>query len=341
MKHRNVNASIHHGFTLVELLVVIAIIGLLMGLLLSAVQSAREASRRMSCQNNLKNITTAVLMFESTLQHLPPGSSINKVKGRNGLSWQVHLLSYLDNQPLLKEIQRQVESFRRVDPARQAPNVFELQNVNEVKLSIFACPSDDEVVDQRHGENLASCSYSGVTGSAASREAPEQFVGSDSNLCGKVSFDGPLYPGSKVGIRQITDGTSSTLLAGERWYQLRLWTAGAYWRRDTDQALRGAGVPDSCLSALKNIDSEVPLNALLREVGFYKGHEDTERPGSAPASMKVLGFNNLPYGSFHPDGANFGMVDSSVHFLSDDVAPEILVALASCDSAEVVGDTWK
>jgi prepilin-type N-terminal cleavage/methylation domain-containing protein len=61
-----------HGFTLVELLVVIAIIGTLVGLLLPAVQAAREAARRSACSNNMKQLSLALLNYESATRKLPP-----------------------------------------------------------------------------------------------------------------------------------------------------------------------------------------------------------------------------------------------------------------------------
>jgi prepilin-type N-terminal cleavage/methylation domain-containing protein/prepilin-type processing-associated H-X9-DG protein len=52
-----------HGFTLVELLVVIAIIGVLAGLMFPAVMAAREAARRVSCQSNIRQLSTGLAGF--------------------------------------------------------------------------------------------------------------------------------------------------------------------------------------------------------------------------------------------------------------------------------------
>ncbi len=329
------------GFTLVELLVVIVIIGVLVGLILSAVQAARESSRKMSCQNNLKNISLACLSYESAHGHLPPGSTINKVRRRNGLSWQVNLLSYLENNVLQSEITRQVEEYRRTDFAKQPPNVYDLMDVNEVQIPNYACPSDDEVIDNRNGDGLAGSSYAGVSGSAASRGNAAEFVGIESGLCGVVNFDGVFFPGSMIKMREIVDGASMTLLAGERWYQLRTWTAGAFRPVDGVDDPAKTSVPDSCMSALKNVDAGVPLNASLEKIGYYKGHEDDDRPGAAPADRKIVTFNNLPFGSFHPGGANLSLTDGSVHFFHDDIDPSVFISLASRDGAEAETQSWQ
>jgi prepilin-type N-terminal cleavage/methylation domain-containing protein len=77
------------GFTLVELLVVIAIIGTLVGLLLPAVQSAREAARRMSCGNNVKQMSLGIANYESAMRCYPnAGEFKNFAAGRESLCVQ-------------------------------------------------------------------------------------------------------------------------------------------------------------------------------------------------------------------------------------------------------------
>ncbi len=112
------------GFTLVELLVVIAIIALLMGLMLPAAQKARESANRISCGNNLKQITLAMHHYHLDNEHLPPRCLLD-----NGATWAVLILPYLEQDNLL----------HRWDLSR---SYYEQGDVGRLTaLKIYFCPS--------------------------------------------------------------------------------------------------------------------------------------------------------------------------------------------------------
>ncbi len=346
------------AFTLVELLVVIAIIGILVALLLPAIQAAREAARRSSCKNNLKNLALGCLNHEVSQRVFPPGAEYNGKpgSGKDGFSWNVVILPFMEESAAADFIKQAVKTQLTIDKNNPLHAYStELRDLNQQAAEIFLCPSDDksEIVDNLTvGSGLIGSSYYAIAGSGSSRNADNDslnplYPNSDflSGGCGAVNTDGVMYVAARTRAGKITDGLSKTYLLGERWYQLRAWTVGAYWfnapqKKDANGNLIPPPGPlgDSCNTSTKNIDADYPPNADLAAVGFYISHKDADRPPIAAGAAKTMAYNDMLAGSFHTGGVNFAYADGHVEFISDDVDMQVYVAAASRNGGEVINE---
>lgn len=349
------------AFTLVELLVVIAIIGVLVALLLPAVQSARESARRMSCVNNLKNISLACLNYESSKGTLPPGSVNRGVNLENGFGWMVWILPYIEQSGVSEQALEELENGARGAYDETAA----LNRLNSLLLPMYLCPSDPELRNQQEkfgsaaGKERKGMSYAGVTGSyyartglcPASKNGDDYCIWSNPNpgdLLGPNNYDGLLIMDWPVELREASDGLSNTLLVGERTYQIRAWMLGGYWIGQTDPP-RGrrnqttdpppGPQPATAFFGCKNITDRVPLNHDPYD-GCYIGHNNAlgDRPQVPDSTPRTLSVNDLPFASRHPGGVNFCYGDGGTRFVNDDIDVDLLLALASRNGEEIVSN---
>jgi prepilin-type N-terminal cleavage/methylation domain-containing protein/prepilin-type processing-associated H-X9-DG protein len=306
------------GFTLIELLVVISIIGVLIGLLLPAVQAAREAARRTQCVNNLKQIALALHGYHAERNVFPPGY-VSRVKPGPpdlsdlgpGWAWGAMALNHLEQGPLYNATNF---SLQVIDPG--------VQTVRATPLAVFVCPSSV-------GFGPVAFDPAGATGPLPTDIAAGQYVAS----AGQLEVDdfpdnnGVFFRNGSVAERNIRDGTSMTLLAGERSRNV----ADAAWAG----VVASAGV---CTSAAWPVrDCEPSSSLLLAQTGPSPIDKDLPAHVNVifPPNSKAAGVDN--YSSMHPGGCNFAFCDGSVRFVKESVAPKVFSALATRAGREVVG----
>ncbi len=301
-----------HGFTLVELLVVIAVIGILVALLMPAVQAAREAGRRVSCVNNLKQIALAVINYHDQQRRFPPGFIRQAAdpaadRFKIGWGWGACIQGQLDNRPLAEQIGRAYGT----DPMSQS-------SIRSLPLATWKCPSDNLTgltCVPRITQNLnppttpnASDILRPCIGFAARANYIGNF-GSDAVGAG-TKGNGLFYVNSHLGMRDVTDGTSNSFLAGERNMALGQATwVGVHW----GESMSGTQYDPANLSKF-SVDTLV------------LGSMHT-RPNPRPDSRA--------FGSRHVGGCNMSRIDGSVSFVANLIDLAAWKALATIQGGEV------
>ncbi len=275
----------------------IAIVAILIALTLAAVQRVRASADRAECANHLKQIGIALHNYHGVHRVLPPGCSyLNGKDPYPHMSWMTRLLPFLEQQPLWNEA---TAAFAQNSFFETPPHYPILGHI----IPVFTCPADSRTMETLSlgAFEVAPTAYQGVEGT-------NQF-----------KHDGVLYLDSKIRFTDVIDGTSNTLMVGERPpsadMTLGWWYAG--WGQEKD------GSADSVLGS--------------NELNTYPETRDSCPPG--PYEFGRGKVDNqcdvFHFWSLHPGGANFLMVDGSVHFIRYDAAP-LMPALATRNGREVV-----
>lgn len=280
--------TFNRGFTLIELLTVLVVIALLVSILLPAVSQSREAARRAACQNNLHQLALALHAYHASHRMLPSGS-VNEtgpvragVFTENHFGWIAQILPQLD----------QVNFWRQFDFTRTS---YDQPAVSPTLMpAVLLCPDSPN-----KGSSYAGCHH-------------------DTPAAIDLDDNGVLFLNSSIRFRDITDGKSHTLLAGE----IQQNAPVATWYQGTAATLCHSGFGVAGLNA----NSVAPnWNASME-----KADDSAPDWSGVPISQ--------PFGSFHGPGANLALVDGSARFVSVNVEASILLHLGNRHDGAVVGD---
>jgi prepilin-type N-terminal cleavage/methylation domain-containing protein/prepilin-type processing-associated H-X9-DG protein len=298
-----------HAFTLIELLVVIAIIAVLIGLLLPAVQKVREAANRMKCQNHLKQFGLAFHNHHDTYGVFPSGGrryNDTRTLTAGGApatfpdqrwGWGYQILFFVEQDNLWKQTALPV--------------------VRGTPVSIYTCPTKRPPTIFN---GFALMDYAGNGGDTNEN---------DPNPTGPLSRIpvGGSTVTRKIDMASITDGTSNTLLVGEKFVSTTLYgpanpaTTGGYGHQwgDLNGYYAGWGWDTIRFGRLQPRQDDASLN--------YRGRTPDDRTPQIPVDF---------FGSAHPGGFNAVLCDGSVRVIRYSINLPVLRALCNRGDGQVI-----
>ena len=337
-----------NAFTLVELLVVIAIIGVLVALLLPAVQAAREAARRAQCRSNLKQMGLAALNMESTFKHFPTGGWGWRYAGdpdrgygsKQPGGWYFGILAFTEQTALWQLGADGNES--TITAAQRAGSKQRLQT----PVPIFNCPSRrgadsypfTNASDYFNADRPTSVGRNDYGGSAGSLSSYDLFAGpapsgstmpdamasateySEYSLpferpgrVPRLAGNGVILALGQTRLAEISDGTSQTFFAGEKYipageYDTSGWVGNDQgWDQGFDHdVVRWTALPPNGDAAMLSITDQEAVTT---------------------------------FGSAHPTGCQMVNCDGSVVTISYDVDPTTFSLMGSRNDDTPISDS--
>jgi prepilin-type N-terminal cleavage/methylation domain-containing protein len=299
--------SARSGFTLIELLVVIAIIAVLIALLLPAVQQARESARRTQCKNNLKQLGLALHNFHDTLGHFPTGGSNPWATiGYNGTSladsptlgvgWLVQILPYIEQSTL----------YRVTDPTVLIAG----------KVPPYFCPSRRAATSYLYGSGMRALNDYAACTPADSPNSWDQFwYGGNGTIPVNAPYMGVIVRNSNSvapirysNLKDVTDGSSNTIMIGEKWVPVAMY-GGGHWADDC--GFTDGWDPDT-----------------VRTTGYPMGSD----------SISGASYDGYQFGSQHVGGVQFCLADGSVRFISRNIDVTLFNNLGGRADGKIVSD---
>lgn len=329
------------GFTLVELLVVIAIIGVLVALLLPAVQAAREAARNSQCKNSLKQIGLGMLNFESTKKEFPSGGWGFRWMGdpdagtgpRQPGGWIYQVAPYFEQTAVTN-----IGSGARGEPKKQL-----LAQQRAVMIPFLYCPSRraptlmpsvEFCFNAENPELEARTDYAANGGSYKMPRAIGPNPNADYTDCAEGyprcawngpgddtindNFNGIVTARRGAALRQVSDGASNTMMAGEKYLPQIFYETVSFKEI----------VPGSGSAADDNPgDNSSIYQGFDKDTVRWPSKNKMPLRDSDHLDRAYLAGGDESMGGPHPGGLNTVYVDGSVHAIQFDVDPLVYDAI--------------